>query len=507
MTALQRPHWTLPVTGFLLAGFLLAGLLILASGCGTPGGDPGRARQPSEVAPPSEPPPAAPAAIRAPAVPLITHDPYLSCWSFTDELYADWPKHWTGAVHGMCGLVRVDGKPMKFMGGYPGVETVKQTSVLVLPTRTVYTFAAGPVELVVTFLSPLVMDDMEMMSRPASYVQFAARSTDGKKHDVQIYFDMSAEWAVHEAKQSVQWGRVTVDGLQAMKIGTVDQKVLGRKGDSVRIDWGHALLAVPDGPGVKTVIAADKAARDGFLADGKLPAKDDDKSPRPANQDWPVMAATIDLGAVAAEKDAPAATHHLIVAYDDEYSVELFGRQLRPWWRRMPGSTTEKMLEAASEEWAKAQAHCGYTDEQIIGDALKSGGPKYAALLSISYRQAIAAHKLVAMPREPMKDAQGNPLPFLDGESFTPLFLSKENFSNGSIGTVDVTYPSAPLFLLYNPALLNGFNFEKGGGLVSSTIAKAASGPSLSRPTTWAPIRSPTARPIPRTCRSKSAAT
>jgi hypothetical protein len=220
--------------------------------------------------------------------------------------------------------------------------------------------------------------------------------------------------------------------LTALSLGTTSQPVLARKGDDVRIDWGYVLLAAPLSTanaafGSQTELIA-RFAKGGKTSGGQpadLPAV-------PASEQ--VMATINDLGEIT-DKSTES---HVILAYDDLYSVQYFGENLRGWWRRQPDMSTEKMLSQAESEYRRLMAKCRQFDEQLYKDAKLAGGEEYAQLCELAYRQAIAAHKTVAGPK---------------GEL---LFFSKENFSNGSIGTVDITYPSAPLFLLYNPDLLKG---------------------------------------------------
>jgi hypothetical protein len=369
---------------------------------------------------------------RPPAVPLITHDPYFSIWSTADRLTDDWPKHWTGRTHALSGLVRIDGKPYRIMGPSPRrVPALAQASLEIYPTRTVYTFRDAGVELTASFLSPLLAGDLDVLSRPASYLTLAVRSTDGRLHEVAAYVDASSEIAVNDAGQSVVWSRLRLNGLEALAMGTRDQPVLARKGDDVRIDWGFFYLGVPDGQGARTCLALAQTARDSFLADGRLPARDETDMPRPVDDGYPVAAAAFDLGPVGAEPVA----RRVILAYDDRFSIEYFFRKLRPYWRR-GGWDAADLLEAAGRDYAGLTERCRRFDAEVMADLTAAGGAKYALLSALAYRQSLAAHKLAAD---------------IDG---TPLFFPKENFSNGCISTVDVIYPEAPMYLLFSPALM-----------------------------------------------------
>lgn len=286
--------------------------------------------------------------------------------------------------------------------GAEASATAVQKSVDLQATQTHYEMSCGPVDLRLTFMAPLLLDDLDLVSRPVNYVAYTASSNDGKAHDVKISFEATGDWARHADFQDVELSAEEDAEFVYLKAGTKEQNILGRKGDHVCIDWGYFYLAA-------------------------------EKNGASVSVDAPVMTLIQDLGRVKGETSGK-----VMVGYDDMYSIQYFGENLRPYWNRDGQHTIQEQFSLANAEFAEIQQWCDLFDAQLMADATAAGGRKYAELCAAAYRQCIAAHKLVQAP---------------DGDL---LWFSKENDSNGSIGTVDVTYPSAPLFLLYNTELAKG---------------------------------------------------
>lgn len=363
----------------------------------------------------------------APSYPLITHDPYFSIWSSTDELAASPTRHWTGKPHPLTGMLKVDGKIYRFLGhsAEPSagdqVQQAIQKKVAVHATQTEYVFTCGKVDLQLKFTSPLLLNEPDLLSRPVSYVNITIKPNDRSTHDVQLYFGASTDIAVNKGEQEVIASQYSSNGLQLLKAGTKEQAVLKTKGDDVRIDWGFMYVAVPNAKNVQQSVTAERPPEQVFSPGHKIPAGT-----------HLVLNTVVSIGELNSPRE-----QLIMLGYDDIYSVQYFGENLKAWWKGS-GRTIEQELALAAKENRSVLEKCKAFDTRMRADAVRAGGAEYATLCKLAYRQSIAAHKMVKGPK---------------GEL---LFLSKENFSNGSINTVDITYPSAPLYLLYNPALLKG---------------------------------------------------
>ncbi len=338
--------------------------------------------------------------LRAPSNPLITVDPYFSVWSNTDHLTDADPVHWTGKPNTIRGIVNIDGTDYRFMGN--GKEApLTQTNIDITALKTIYTFEGAGIELKAEFFTPLFPDDLSIMTRPVSYLKISVSSLDGASHNTTVKLAASEELCLDKKGQlAVEVKTEDFDGINAVRIGSADQPILAKRGDDIRIDWGYFYMAAKD-------------AKVGS-----------------------VRCDECEMTFITLEKEVND-TALIAFAYDDIYSIQYFGENLKSVWNN-DGKTIETAITEAFADHDALSEKADKLDDKLVLDAVRAGGEKYAELLQLAFRQAIAAHKAV-LDR--------------DGEL---LFISKECFSNGCAATVDVSYPSIPMFLIYNPELVRG---------------------------------------------------
>jgi len=306
-------------------------------------------------------------------------------------------------------------------------ETAVQDSVKALPTQTVYYFTCGPVNLELAFTAPLLMDDLELMSRPVNYITYTVASNDTQSHNVDLYLEAGTAWALHELNQQSESETFEKDDLLYLKTGSKKQRILSRKGDNVRIDWGYFYLCAKK-ENTQSSVGDCYAMRTNFLNTGTLSGNN------PSSIDeHDRLAFARSIGKIKRSKSG-----FFMLGYDDIYSIQYFGENLRPYWNRNDDKDIYDILALAAKEYEDLKKACDKFDYALMKEAARCGGIEYAELCALAYRQSVSAHKLLQAPNGDL------------------LFLSKENYSSGSIATVDVTYPSAPLFLLYNVDLMKG---------------------------------------------------
>jgi len=369
-------------------------------------------------------------ALRPPAVPLVTCDPFISIWSRGDRLTDVPTTHWTHREHSLISLIRVDGKAYRLMGAEPKtVPAMVQQSLEVTPTRSTYWFEGGGVRVDLSFMKPALPDDLEVFSWPVTFLTWSVQSVDGQSHQVSLYDSSSSQLAVNTVDEAVEWSREKAGNLTVLRVGTHAQPILGSMGDDHRIDWGYAYLAA-DSAAASAAIGESQALARGYVESGTLPTVEDARMPRAVKDDQPALAFAFDLGQVGREP----VSRQVIVGYDEIYAIKYFGRKLRPFWKRHDREMGD-LLQAASKAFPALNKRCASFDRELTDDMNRVGGVHYSQIAALAYRQVVAACGFAA-------DTTGH-----------PLYFTKENTSNGDIATVDVLFPMAPVWLLLNPTL------------------------------------------------------
>jgi hypothetical protein len=375
-------------------------------------------------------PPSQKPAFRPPATPLVTSNPYLSVWSMADRLTDDETRHWTRREHPLSSLIRIDGKTYRLMGKKPEhIPPLPQVGVRVLPTRTIYDFEGDHVHVKLTFLTPALPDDLSVLARPLTYLTWEVNSTGTEAHSVSIYAAASARLAADPPDQALAWSQEVIQPLVSLRVGTASQRVLQPAGDDTSIDWGYLYIAAP-AKGSSHAVGGSVALADQFAANGVLRSEPANENPGSGTAIGPDF--VLAFGFDEFQATALPASRHMMIAYDEVYSIKFLGRKLRPYWRR-DGATPADLLRDSERDYESLALRCARFDEELMADLSRCGGDRYAQIAALAYRQALSGCGLAADVHK------------------QPLLFPKENSSNGCVATVDVIYPAAPQFLLMGP--------------------------------------------------------
>ncbi len=348
-----------------------------------------------------------------PSYPLFVKDPYFSLWCDDEILNKNDPLMWWGERKPMLGIAKVGGKAYGFFGNVSayadlGLIPARQISLSVDAFSTRYSFDLSGASLSVRFVSPLPLTDLSVLSMPTCYMEYEI--TGAENAEVSLIVGKEICHNASHPSPSVYAGVTALSSGNAAFVGLSRQLLLANADDLIGADWGYWYLAaeraaVLNGAGLSALIKGEVLPQLGEEA----------------------------VSHIAATVSKNRGT--IVLGFDNGLAVQYFDEFLKGYYLEEHGIIDA--LEYTLMHKAEIERLLLDFEADLLCRAAPFG-EDYVHVLYASLRQSIAGHSLV-------RDKKGN-----------ILFFSKENNSNGCIGTVDVSYPSIPLYLLYAPELVRG---------------------------------------------------
>ena len=464
---------------------------------------------------------------RPPALPLAVRSPYTNAWTSTSAngtLNTNGVIFWPNNALGWEGMVTVDGISYEYLGtgsqNLPNLTNLKPAVPLAVSYDSQYsnfTFAAGPVDILASFFSPVIPKDLCRTSIPLSYLSTTATSSDGAAHDIQFYSDVNAAWITYESNKTVEWalyeGSQTVNGSN----DTETSSSLFTWLFHLALPYEFAEISQFPEWGNFSYSSSPQQAQNftfesGFSGDLRYRFVMQhallnivDSFYRPSGKREPAFAYAHDFGSTtsASVLYTIGSIQQPIIRYLDACGLT----PLDPWWAQCYGDIYQMIsyhyndfaasaaLGAAFEAQLKADIDAFYAPEQamvysnstpkppypysngsmVYADGVDQFGEQYIFNPNTAYgfldpnnysgvaipdvSEAESYYSIVAISARQIMSAYVLTIPpdcacSNSTDLSEPLMFQKEISSDGNVNTVDVMFPAMPFFLYANPNLL-----------------------------------------------------
>ncbi|KAL8895916.1 MAG: hypothetical protein Q9192_003377 [Flavoplaca navasiana] len=397
-----------------------------------------------------------------PVLPLIVRNPYLSTWlgDARQPPWHEWPMFWTGERIGLSIMVTVPGsdnvypllgRPQDSLSldtnaeynvtfpAYIGAQFDASTTNFTysIPAPQSLSKSTKPVELTLSFLSPITPTSTLRQSIPASYMTVHVKGS----FDVNLYVDLNGQWVSGNRRSQIVWDLAhqqlgkSDKGLKTWQIRRETELLLSEERDQA--EWGTLHFTGPSD--LRHEAGTSGIIRPRFARTGTLQnAIDDDY--RGIMEDEPIFAFSksfllnSSLAPSMPTTDSVMFSIALIQNPVAQYASARGLTFMRPLWASW-FSSVKDLLDFHYLDYDTASSLATNYSAQLAIDAYKSGSDDYVDIVALTARQVMGATVFSGTPDDPI------------------LFL-KEISSNGNFQTIDVIFPSFPFFLYTNPRWL-----------------------------------------------------